>query len=119
MGRRPVQRPQPDQPAALYGRSWMAKGKHSAALFEVIKHQSSRPEKAEPIAKPRKWWFGGGRSTESLQAAEPSHAVADREESPLVMPRAAATHSSPRYDGGRSSGIQLDFDRDRKEITLR
>jgi len=97
----------------------MAKGKHSAALFEVIKHQSSRPEKVEPIAKPRNWWFGGGRSTEAPRAAEPSHVVADRDESPLVMPRAAATHTSPRHDASRSSGIHLDFDRDRKEITLR
>ena len=97
----------------------MAKGKHSAALFEVIKHQSGRPERADPTAKPSKWWFKSRPARESQSTPEALHADADRLEAPAAPPPRAAPRSSSRTGSNRSSAIHLDFDRDRKEVTLR
>jgi hypothetical protein len=60
------------------GRSWMAKGKHATALFEVI-HTAKRPPQGSPAAKmaaPRSWWKSKGKADQDEsppdQAARPS-----------------------------------------------
>src|SRR5947209_16340499 len=67
------------------GRSWMAKGKHATALFEVI-HTSRRPPKASPsggIPTP-KWWFKSKRR--SLDALFSSRSEAPAPPAPVVEP---------------------------------
>lgn len=102
----------------------MAKGKHSTALFEVI-HNARRPERAAQSLRTPKWWFKGRpagsgtpeprpapATTEPAPASEPVAAQA-----PAPAPARPAAPRSNRYD--RSSAVHVEFDRDRKEITLR
>jgi len=98
----------------------MAKGKHSAALFEVIKHQSSRPERSASRSKPPKWWFMGGQATETRPTVEASYTEAEQPETPaLAIAREPARRSPRRSDSNWSSAVHLDFDRVAKEVTLR
>jgi hypothetical protein len=101
----------------------MAKGKHSAALFEVIKGNGSGSAGriAQSLRTP-KWWF---KSTPSV-AADPAPTVPLNEPAsvapqPVAMaaPRPATRSMSSAPSSSRSSTVHLDFDRNRKEITLR
>lgn len=97
----------------------MARGKHSTALFEVI-HSARKPERIAQSLRTPKWWFKG--RPESSAGSEP---VSRFEDTPVAEPsipsapppppvRASSPPRSPR-----SSAIYFDFDRDRKELTLR
>ena len=101
----------------------MAKGKHSAALFEVIKGNGSGSAGriAQSLRTP-KWWF---KSTPSA-AADPAPAVSPNEPTSVApqtvavaAPRPATRSMSSAPSSSRSSAVHLDFDRNRKEITLR
>ena len=103
----------------------MAKGKHSAALFEVI-NNSKRPERVAQSLRTPMWWFKG-RQTPAAAGVVDSPVVAEPDFVPtpaapvavaeprMPAPRQAVSH----YGGGRSSAVHLDFNRDRQEITFR
>jgi hypothetical protein len=60
-------------PPQWKGRSWMAKGKHATALFEVI-HTAKRPPQGSPAAKmaaPRSWWKGRPKTDRQEAPAQP------------------------------------------------
>jgi hypothetical protein len=99
----------------------MARGKHSAALFEVINSNSRRSEKVEQSLSTPKWWFKGRQTPTHAPLEEPSFTASDPIEAPPApMPCTSVMNASPlRSVGSRSSAVHLDFDRDRKEITLR
>jgi hypothetical protein len=98
----------------------MAKGKHSAALFEVIKGNGSGSV-AQSLRTP-KWWF---KSRPAISAtAEPTASFSEPE--PALMqptavaaPRPATRSMSSAPSTSRSSAVHMDFDRNRKELTLR
>jgi hypothetical protein len=106
----------------------MAKGKHSAALFEVIKGNGSGSAGriAQSLRTP-KWWF---KSTPSV-AADPAPTISLNEPASVApqsvapqsvsvaAPRPATRSMSSAPSSSRSSAVHLDFDRNRKEITLR
>lgn len=101
----------------------MAKGKHSAALFEVIKGNGSGSAGriAQSLRTP-KWWF---KSTPSV-TADPAPTVSLNEPAPvapqsvsMAPPQPATRSMSSAPSSSRSSAVHLDFDRNRKEITLR
>lgn len=104
----------------------MAKGKHSAALFEVI-NNGKRPEAVAQSLRTPKWWFKG-RQTPAAAAApaeppafgEPEPAAPSAAD-PTVAPRAVTSSRSipPASSSGRSSTVHVDFDPDRKEFTFR
>jgi hypothetical protein len=99
----------------------MAKGKHSAALFEVIKAGSKRTESVDGPPRASKWWFKGRQFPVHKELPESS--VADPE--PVDIPPAPAPRpsmsapSTSRFTDSRSSAVQVDFDKGRKEITVR
>jgi hypothetical protein len=102
----------------------MAKGKHSAALFEVIKN--TKPNQAAQSLRTPKWWFKGRQTPTETPLPEPSFSepelVASESPSAPAAPVAPARSSVPRSystDSSRSSTVHLDFDKHRKEITLR
>ena len=100
----------------------MAKGKHSAALFEVI-NSGKRPEAVAQSLRTPKWWFKG-HQTPSPAPAEPP-AFRDPEPAPsapdpTMAPRAGMSRSMPpAANSARSSTVHVDFDRGRQEVTLR
>lgn len=101
----------------------MAKGKHSAALFEVIKG-AKHSEDAELSLRTPKWWFKGRQTPGVAPAAPPT--FVEPQAPPASSPAQAqapqpgvARPIGPRPAGGRSSNVQFAFDGDRKEITLR
>jgi hypothetical protein len=103
----------------------MAKGKHSAALFEVI-NSSKRPERVAQSLRTPMWWFKGRQTPIAARGADTT-VVADTEFAPapsapvavaeprMPAPRQAVSH----YGGSRSSAVHVDFNRDRQEITFR
>lgn len=101
----------------------MAKGKHSAALFEVIKAgNSGRGDSVVQSLRTPKWWFKSRPA--SPVSSEPSNSYAPPESSGattaiIAPPRPSARPTSIGEGRGRSSAVHLDFDRTRKEITLR
>jgi hypothetical protein len=94
----------------------MAKGKHAAALFEVI-HADRRFGKkgspAESLSTP-KWWFKGkGRSRAASASPAASMPVAATSPEPLdYMP------SVPSDGGGRSVDVKVDPDRQQINFRL-
>jgi hypothetical protein len=99
----------------------MAKGKHSAALFEVIKSGSKQPDRPEPGRRAPKWWFKGRELPIHKELPEPAYVEPEPVETPPApAPRASESRpASARSIAGRSSAVHLDFDRDRKEVTIR
>jgi hypothetical protein len=100
----------------------MAKGKHSAALFEVIKN--SKPERAAQSLRTPKWWFKSRSAAPQTDPPEPTFVEPEPEPvapAPVAVPAAPRSATSrPMFSGsGRSSAVHLDFDKSRKEITLR
>jgi hypothetical protein len=102
----------------------MAKGKHSAALFEVI-NSTKRPESIAQSLRTPKWWFKGRQTPGSAAPAEPpsfdepATPVASAPD-PTAAPRASTMRSMPPAStAGRSSAVHLDFNRERQELTLR
>ena len=102
----------------------MAKGKHSTALFEVI-HSAKRPEAVAQTLRTPKWWFKGSLPPKPATLAEPSFSEPDPVEAlEPPAPRRhiagdrASSERAPSERGGRSA-VHVDFDRDRKQITLR
>jgi len=100
----------------------MAKGKHSTALFEVI-HSANRPDRVAQSLRTPKWWFKGRQTPTPAPAGEPSFAPPEPEAPTAeVEPDGAMSAASapPSYrDRGRSSAVHVDFNRNRKELTLR
>lgn len=101
----------------------MAKGKHSAALFEVIKGNSrgSSQSVTQSLRTPN-WWFKTRPATSTPADVMPPRIEAEASAPlpaapPAPRPPARATGSIPY--ASRSSAVHLDFDRARKEITLR
>lgn len=94
----------------------MAKGKHSTALFEVI-HSAKKPERVAQSLRTPKWWFKSRHSSvvNSQLASEPT--AEDRD--PTAPVSNDPTLRASRYDAGRSSSVQMDFDPGRKEVTFR
>ena len=105
----------------------MAKGKHSTALFEVI-HSANRPERVAQSLRTPKWWFKG-RQTPPSQGAPAESRYSEPDPAPpapvAAEPVQVSTPPPPRHSfdsdrrHGRSSAVHFDFDRSRKEITLR
>ncbi|HSU65414.1 MAG TPA: hypothetical protein VLJ39_00955 [Tepidisphaeraceae bacterium] len=100
----------------------MAKGKHSAALFEVIKN-TKQPEGAAHSLRTPKWWFKGSQSAKPEPVPAPSFTAGEAAADPTLRvsapaPKPAAPRASS-LDAGRSSTVHLDFDKHRQEITLR
>jgi hypothetical protein len=99
----------------------MAKGKHSAALFEVIKGSNTGRSDGVSLRTP-KWWFKSRPAT-SNPAETPASHDAPEPSAPAVSTMAAPrTHSRPASSSAgssRSSAVHMDFDRSRKEITFR
>ncbi|MDB5303926.1 MAG: hypothetical protein JWM97_1475 [Phycisphaerales bacterium] len=114
----------------------MAKGKHAAALFEVIHGNKNIDTRGGSALRTPKWWFKGRPDAEvpappALEPPQPSTpvrsgyvapriaAVEETAPAPVAQPRAArepaATSSRPV---GRSGG-QVKFDGDRHEVTMR
>ena len=103
----------------------MAKGKHSAALFEVIKN-SKQPERAAQSLRTPKWWFKSGQAVQPQPAAVETPSFDEADSAVMVAaPPAAAPAPRPsvprqtHHESGRSSAVHLDFDKHRQEITLR
>lgn len=102
----------------------MAKGKHSAALFEVIKGNGAGRSNgnSQSLLTP-KWWFKSRQAVSTPAETAPS--FNERESSGGVAtaaappPPAARTTTIPYSHTARSSAVHLDFDRSRKEFTLR
>lgn len=100
----------------------MAKGKHSAALFEVIKGASAgRSSGVSQSLRTPKWWFKSrpaasapAESGPSFSDSAPSSASAT-----VVAPPPSSRPALGYANAPRSSAVHLDFDRSRKEITLR
>jgi hypothetical protein len=99
----------------------MAKGKHSAALFEVIKAGSKRTESVEGPPRTSRWWFKGRQFPVHKELPESSFTDPEPVEissAPAPRPNVSAPSTS-RLTDGRSSGVQVDFDKGRKEVTIR
>jgi hypothetical protein len=103
----------------------MAKGKHSAALFEVI-NNGKRPEAVAQSLRTPKWWFKGRQTPAPAPAEPPSFGepepAAPSAPDPTVAPTRAVPSSRsipPASSAGRSSAVHMDFDPDRKEFTFR
>lgn len=109
----------------------MAKGKHSAALFEVINSGKHSESVAQSLRTP-KWWFKGSQSTRpsavktaaAASIAPPAYHEAEpaapSHPDPTLAPRPSVSRSMPASSGSpRSSTVHLDFNRDRQEITFR
>ena len=97
----------------------MAKGKHSTALFEVI-HSANRPERVAQSLRTPKWWFNG-RPTSGANPGEAPDVAAVEETTPAAEPEAAPrrAYATKSGQGGRSSAVHFEFDRERQEITVR
>ena len=92
----------------------MAKGKHSAALFEVI-HSAKKPERIAHSLRTPKWWFKGSRaSSTSAPVAEPG-----TQENDPTAPQVSVHPQAPAYDRPRSSTVHVGFDRSHQELTFR
>ena len=103
----------------------MAKGKHSAALFEVI-NNSKRPERVAQSLRTPKWWFKGSQTPSTTTEVDASASMPESDfatSAPAVAidePRMSATRQNvSRYSASRSSAVHVDFDRDKQEITFR
>jgi hypothetical protein len=100
----------------------MAKGKHSAALFEVI-NSTKRPEAIAQSLRTPKWWFKGSQTPSAAPAEPPSLGEPEPALSapdPTIAPRPGMSRSMPpASNSGRSSAVHLGFNRERQELTLR
>lgn len=99
----------------------MAKGKHSAALFEVI-NSTKRPEAIAQSLRTPKWWFKGRQTPGSDVPAEPpsfDEPAAAVAPDPAPAPRTSMRSMPLSSASGRSSAVHLDFNRERQELTLR
>ena len=104
----------------------MAKGKHSAALFEVI-NSSKRPDRiAQSLSTPR-WWFkgkqasasaGGATAAPATQLPPPSFSETDPTE-PVAPASPSRVRLAPGTGGPSRSAVHVGFDRDQKELTVR
>ena len=90
----------------------MAKGKHSAALFEVI-HSAKKPECIAQRMRTPKWWFKGNR-TSAIVAPSAEPVTSETDPTAPQLPSQA-----PAFDRTRSSTAHLGFDRGRQELTFR
>ena len=99
----------------------MAKGKHSAALFEVINSPRNlkRPDIAAESLRTPRWWFKGGQSPRASQAAQPASppSFAEPETQLALLPTPARARVAAPI--GSRSAVHLAFDPDQKEFTLR
>jgi hypothetical protein len=102
----------------------MAKGKHSAALFEVI-NSTKRPEAIAQSLRTPLWWFKGRQAPSPAPAEPPSFSEPEPAPSapdPTIAPRITSSASRsmpPTSSSSRSSTVHVDFNRDRQEVTLR
>ncbi len=105
----------------------MAKGKHSAALFEVI-HSGKRTERsAAGLLRTPKWWFKGRARGTGLPSAAPAEFVPEssvRPASASEPPKAAEAEirqeaRPQRKLGGGRMPFEFALDRDLHELTLK
>ncbi|MDB5358500.1 MAG: hypothetical protein JWN24_4953 [Phycisphaerales bacterium] len=115
----------------------MAKGKHAAALFEVIHGSRNIDTKGGSALRTPKWWFKGRPEAEVPGPVETEPATSGPSPSGNVAPRIAAVEAMPAAPEiiqsapsrrepaatssravGRSGG-QVKFDGDRHEVTMR
>ncbi len=108
----------------------MAKGKHSAALFEVI-HNGKKPRVAPSLGTP-KWWFksrhpsqlANSSHTPEPEVEEPRRAERVEEDRPEPVEEAPVTRirpsRGPRAERAeRDSGIRFGFNRNNQEFTFK
>jgi len=114
----------------------MAKGKHAAALFEVIHSGKDR----SGLLRTPKWWFKGRKPTDAAAplpaqrrgdpgASEPAHSASPVESEiamrPAVVPRPTALDptdpSAPELTAParRTAGVDLKLDPNHQQITFR
>ena len=97
----------------------MAKSKHSTALFEVI-HGARKPDRAAQSLRTPKWWF---KSSHSAPQQAPAPQPVQHDPEPVTAHYEAAEPAAPRRSSysrnERSSGIDVGFDRGRKEFTFK
>lgn len=98
----------------------MAKGKHSAALFEVI-NKGNNPDGVGQSLRTPKWWFKSRPASPASGEPQVSYPAPETSAPAMTMPppRPAPRPTSASQSASRSSAVHMDFDRGRKEITLR
>jgi len=92
----------------------MAKGKHAAALFEVIHagKQTSQSDRSGLLRTP-KWWFKGRKKEQAAAVPSPVSGPIDDKS---LMPLAEAESAS---SSGASPGVDVQLDPDRQLISFK
>jgi hypothetical protein len=100
----------------------MAKGKHAAALFEVI-HSNKRLEPASASLNTPKWWFKGRPATPApevvVEPAEPRYSAPAPEPIHRSSPSLTTIHGDASR-GGRGPAVQgVHVDAQRQQLNLK